>query len=200
MRGHQDYFGPLVVVACYLTPSSERALRALGLGASSPLPNKIPRLRVRELGNLCPHELVSIGPERYNQLLTKLGSQEALLTWSHAKALQILLSAYPSCNQVILPESFQEEALRTRLKGVGEELHFLPLSSCEQDPSHLSAKILARSNYRRQLRKLSEEIGVALPEGNDRVLPVARKLYSRGGRQLMQKVAKLHFETTGRLG
>ncbi len=40
---------------------------------------------------LCPHSIIAIGPQRYNELYAKIRNLNRLLAWGHAKALENLL-------------------------------------------------------------------------------------------------------------
>jgi ribonuclease HIII len=56
--------------------------------------------------------------------------------------------------------------------------------------------VLARAAFVRALERLSTEVGVDLPRGATHVLPAAREVYEKGGRDLLCTVAKVHFKTT----
>ena len=70
--GKGDYFGPLVIAAVFVTPALEQDLALMQVRDSK----KISDGRILELAPdirlLCPHSLVAIGPQRYNELYAKI--------------------------------------------------------------------------------------------------------------------------------
>lgn len=58
---------------------------------------------------LCPHSLVAIGPQRYNELYAKIKNLNRLLAWGHARALENLLQQV-ECDLAIA-DQFGDERL-----------------------------------------------------------------------------------------
>ena len=61
-----------------------------------------------------------------------------------------------------------------------------------------NASIIARATFVRQIEELSRSIGVQLPKGasSPMIVTVGREIVARAGRDVLGKVAKLHFKTT----
>ena len=62
--GKGDYFGPLVVAACALSPEEEPFLPSLGLSDSKTLTDAQALHAAASLEEVLPHEIIAIGPER----------------------------------------------------------------------------------------------------------------------------------------
>ncbi len=44
-----------------------------------------------DIRTICPHSIIVIGPQRYNELYVKILNLNRLLAWGHAKALETFL-------------------------------------------------------------------------------------------------------------
>ena len=89
--GKGDYFGPLVIAAVFVTPVTQQDLVLMQVRDSK----KISDGRILEMAPdirlVCPHSIVAIGPQRYNELYAKIRNLNRLLAWGHARALENLL-------------------------------------------------------------------------------------------------------------
>lgn len=96
--GKGDYFGPLVVAGVYVDGGIGAALRKLGV-CDSKLVGSSSRIRclaegIRRVPGIRFH-LVSIGPERYNQLYPEFGNLNRFLAWGHATVIEGLAAKVP---------------------------------------------------------------------------------------------------------
>ena len=89
--GKGDYFGPLVIAAVFVDATTQSELTLMQVRDSK----KISDGRILEMAPdirmICPHSIIAIGPQRYNELYTKIRNLNRLLAWGHAKALETLL-------------------------------------------------------------------------------------------------------------
>lgn len=202
--GERNYFGPLVVLACFLDPQVERAVAATGLGRADL--SKLRRGQIRGLAKklriLVPHESVRLGPEKFNQLRAKMEGREALLAWAHGKALTPLARAFPACTRVLCDRVSPGEALDQALRACGGAPEVVPVPGPGQEPEGVpelalrAAWVLAQELYLEAMTKLSETHGVTLPTDPETSLATAKLLFSRGGMSIMRKLAKLDLEIT----
>ena len=98
--GKGDYFGPLVVAGVYADGRIGAALRKLGV-CDSKLVGSSARIRslaegIRRVPGIRFH-LVSIGPERYNQLYPEFKNLNRFLAWGHATVIEGLAAKVPDC-------------------------------------------------------------------------------------------------------
>ena len=100
--GKGDYFGPLVIAAVFVDATTQRELALMQVRDSK----KISDGRILELApdikTICPHSIVAIGPQKYNELYAKIKNLNRLLAWGHARALENLLDKV-SCARAIAP-------------------------------------------------------------------------------------------------
>ena len=75
-----------------------------------------------------------------------------------------------------------------------------PDPRAEEDPAVAAASILARAEFLKRLGFLSRDFGLDLPKGASAMVEdAAVKLVEREGPDVLGKVAKTHFKTTGRV-
>lgn len=194
--GKGDYFGPLVIAAVFVTPLEEAELSLMGARDSK----RISDGRVLELAGdirqACKHSIVAIGPERYNQLYERIRNLNKLLAWGHARALENLL-AEVDCPLAISDQFGDERFIQRALLENGKTVQLVQRHRAEEDLAVAAASILARAEFLRRLKRLSDEIGTALPKGASPAVELAgRMVVKKHGREKLGTVAKLHFKTT----
>ena len=173
--GKGDYFGPLVVAGVYADGRIGAALRKLGV-CDSKLVGSSSRIRslaegIRRVPGIRFH-LVSIGPERYNQLYPEFKNLNRFLAWGHATVIEGLAAKKLSIR------------LEQRVRA-------------ESDVAVAAASILARERFVNWMDAAGEAAGMKLPLGaSGQVVKAARQLVAQHGEQMLPKVAKMHFKTT----
>jgi ribonuclease HIII len=149
----------------------------------------------RDLRQVCKHSIVAIGPQRYNELYAKIGNLNRLLAWGHARALENLL-AQADCGLAISDQFGDERYILNALLEKGKRIQLVQRTKAEDDLAVAAASILARAEFLLRLKRLSEEVGTALPKGASNVELAARMVVKKHGKDRLGTVAKLHFKTT----
>ena len=98
--GKGDYFGPLVAAGFFLADGQEEVVRALGVRDSKTLSDRRCRAIAETLRGAYPHSVVSIGPEKYNELYAKMRNLNRLLAWGHARVIENILERVP-CGRAV---------------------------------------------------------------------------------------------------
>jgi len=194
--GKGDYFGPLVVAGVQVDPEISVRLTAWGVKDSKRLTDK----RILELEPMirqaCRHAVVAIGPERYNALYEKMRNLNKLLAWAHARTLENLLTETES-PRAIADQFGDERFIKNALMEKGRQIVLEQRPRAEEDPAVAAASILARAEFLKRLKQLSEEHRMDLPKGaSDQVRQAAVKLVKERSAEALKKVAKWHFRTT----
>ena len=195
--GKGDYFGPLVVAACYVGP--EHLAELEGVVDSK----KLTDLQALRLGSVikrfCPHAVVVVGPAKYNELYAKIGNLNKLLAWGHARAIEDVL-AKVQCDHVISDQFADPAGLRRALMQKGSQVRLESRVRAEADIAVAAASVLARAAFLRRLKELGEQWEMVLPKGaGPNVDHAARAFVARKGRDNLGSVAKLHFKTTQKI-
>lgn len=194
--GKGDYFGPLVVAGVQVDSDIAARLVSLGIKDSKRLSDK----RILDLEPMirqaCRHSIVAIGPERYNELYEKFRNLNRLLAWAHARTLENLLLE-GECPRAIADQFGDERFIKNALMEKGRKIVLEQRPRAEEDPAVAAASILARAEFLKRLKRLSEEHQIDLPKGaSDRVREAAVKLVREKSAEALKKLAKWHFKTT----
>ncbi|MEP6685287.1 MAG: ribonuclease HIII [Verrucomicrobiota bacterium] len=197
--GKGDFFGPLVIAGVYVNRVSARKFLDGGVQDSKRISSDA-RIRalgkiIREtVGNAC--EVVSIGPERYNQLYAKFGNLNSLLGWGHARVIENLLAKKPSCPRALSDKFADVRVIENALLAKGRTIRLEQKTRAESDVAVAAASILAREAFIDWLEKQSRAVGLKLGRGvSESVKDVARQLVEKNGPEILARVAKTHFRT-----
>lgn len=197
--GKGDYFGPLVAAGVYVPAGQGDVLREYGIRDSK----RVSDNRVRKLAEVVmqgyPHSIVAIGPEKYNELYSKLRNLNRLLAWAHSRVIENILEEVP-CTLAITDQFGDKLFVENALMKRGRSIELVQKPKAEEDIAVAAASILARSEFLRRLHSLSEDAGLELPKGASPMVEEAGvALVKRYGAQVLAKFAKTHFKTTGRI-
>ena len=195
--GKGDYFGPLVIAAVFVNATTQGELRLMEVRDSK----KIADGRILEMApdikTICPHSVIAIGPQKYNELYAKIKNLNRLLAWGHAKALENLLERGVTCGRAISDQFGDERLILNALQEKGRTIVLEQRPKAEADLAVAAASILARAEFLLRLKRLSHEVGTTLPKGASPAVELAAKMIiKKHGRDRLGTVAKLHFKTT----
>ncbi len=194
--GKGDYFGPLVIAAVFVDATTQGELRLMQVRDSK----KISDGRILEMApdikTICPHSVIAIGPQKYNELYEKIRNLNRLLAWGHAKALETLLERV-TCERAISDQFGNERLILNVLQEKGRKIMLEQRTKAESDLAVAAASILARAEFLLRLKRLSSEVGTTLPKGASPAVELAAKMViKKHGQERLGSVAKLHFKTT----
>jgi ribonuclease HIII len=197
--GKGDYFGPLVVAGVFVPEEQQNVLTELGIRDSK----KISDNRIRELAILLKkgykHSLVAIGPERYNELYTKLRNLNKILAWAHSRVIENILEEV-NCSVAVTDQFGDKSFVLNALMKKGREIELIQRPKAEEDLAVAAASILARAEFLRRLYFLSQDVGMDLPKGASSLVDEAGlRLVKLHKVEILDKVAKKHFKITRRI-
>jgi len=195
--GKGDYFGPLVIAAVWADPATEDLLRDWGVTDSKKISDGRARSLARQIVDKgIPTAVVTIGPEKYNQLYAKMKNLNRLLAWGHARAIENLLEKASA--DVVVTDQFGDPSLvENALLEKGRRVTLTQMHRAERDIVVAAASVMARAEFLRRLEQLSQTIGVQLHKGaGSAVDQVAARILAQGGMELLGTVAKCHFKNT----
>lgn len=197
--GKGDYFGPLVAAGFFLADGQEEVVRALGVRDSKTLSDRRCRAIAETLRGAYPHSVVSIGPEKYNELYAKMRNLNRLLAWGHARVIENILERVP-CGRAVTDQFGDAKYVLNALLKKGRAIELIQRPRGEEDAAVAAASILARAEFLARLEALGREWGMDLPKGaGPPVEQAAAAFVRRHGREALARVAKTHFKTTERV-
>jgi ribonuclease HIII len=195
--GKGDFFGPLVVAACYV--GAEHYAELEGVKDSKKLTDAQSIKLAEQIKRVCPYSVIVLNPPKYNELYEKIKNLNHLLAWGHAQAIENVLEKQPA--KLIISDQFSAggNAVKSRLKELGKQAEFISRVRAESDLAVAAASILARAEFLHRLRAIGQEFGVELPKGATNVIPTGKRLVASFGPEVLPKVAKMHFKTSGQV-
>jgi ribonuclease HIII len=192
--GKGDFFGPVIAATVIADRPAIDAWIAAGVKDSTQI------LRLDALIRGTRGAVVRTcfcGMPKYNELMGRPGANlNRLLAWQHATALEQALG------QKRVPwgllDQFSEQPLVQRelaRKGV-KDFELRMRTKAEEDPVVAAASVVARAEFVRQMRDLSERLGEPLQKGaGSGVKAQAAAIVDRLGARALTDFAKLHFRT-----
>ena len=197
--GKGDYFGPLVTAGVFIPEGQEDVLQEIGVRDSK----RISDNKVKKLADIIKkgykHSIVTIGPEKYNELYSKLLNLNKLLAWAHSRVIENILEQV-SCSLVVTDQFADERLVINALMKRGKTVELIQRTKAEDDLAVAAASILARAEFLNRLFYLSQDIGMDLPKGSSsRSDEVGVELVKLHGSKILNQVAKTHFKITKRI-
>lgn len=200
--GKGDFFGPLVIAGAYVDAEIARALREAGIMDSKRIGSD---KRIRELAKAIrairsvSHEVIVVGPKRYNEMHVGFGNLNRLLAWGHAQVIENLLARRPDCPRALSDQFANPKVLEKALKTRGKSIRIDQKTKAESDVAVAAASILAREAFIDWLDNRGAELGLdaALPRGaSAAVRETAAALVAQHGADILPTLTKAHFRTT----
>lgn len=191
--GKGDYFGPLCIAGVYASEEGMKKLSDLKVRDSKRMGDPAIAAMAAEIKSYLPHAIVKLFPHKYNELYGKFKNLNRLLAWGHATAIEELVQN-TGCRKVIIDQFASEEVVERALKTPVDltQRHY-----GEEDPVVAAASILARAAFVEGLEALARMVELKLPKGaNSQVIDAAKQVLAKHGKEMLAKVAKLHFKTT----
>ncbi|MDX2109126.1 MAG: ribonuclease HIII [Verrucomicrobiota bacterium] len=196
--GKGDFFGPVVAATVIADGDAVRAWLKAGVKDSKALnDNSILRLDkvIRTTGGVVA-KTAWCGMEKYNELMGKPAANlNRLLAWLHSRALQAAL-AERSAPWGLLDQFTEQPLVQRQLKKDGCTIDLRMRTKAESDPVVAAASIVARAEFVRQMRNLSEKLGEEILFGaSAQVREQGKRLVAKQGPAALGQFAKLHFRT-----
>ncbi len=197
--GKGDFFGPVIAATVVANAEAIRDWVKAGVRDSKTIADsKILELDKRIQGT--PGVTVKTcfcGMPKYNELMGRPGANlNRLLAWQHATALSQALQVHWVPWGLL--DQFTEQPLTQRelaKKGVAN-FELKMRTKAEEDPVVAAASVVARAEFVRQMKLLSDEFGDKLQKGaSAKVKEQATAIVTRFGAKALGNFAKLHFRT-----
>lgn len=201
--GTGDYFGPITVVATFVSKEKIEKLTELGVkdskGLKDPEICKIAKQLIKEV----PYSLLILPNQKYNSLQIKGMNQGKMKAILHNQALLHLKKKLANFSyDGILIDQFVEKEIYFRYLSdqkqiVRENNMFFHTKAESLHLSVASASIIARYAFVKEMDKLSEAAGFEIPKGaGPHVDKACAKLIEKHGEKALEKFCKIHFANT----
>jgi len=197
--GKGDFFGPVVAA----TVIADRAAIDAWLKAGVKDSKKIGDAQIMKLDAMIRAtrgavvETCQCGMRKYNDLMSKKGANlNRLLAWQHATALTAALDKKWVPRGLLDQFSKQPLVQRELAKKLKSDFALAMRTKAEEDPVVAAASVVARAEFVRAMRTLSQKFGEPLLKGASAgVKGQAHQIIERFGVLALGDFAKLHFRT-----
>ncbi len=197
--GKGDYFGPLVIAGVYADPEGQKRLREIGAADSKTLSDSRIEKLAEEIMRICKYSVVKLENNKYNEMYQEINNLNRLLAWGHARVIEDLLEAV-DCSNVLADQFGSPELIKNALMSKGRQVNLEQRHRAEDNVVVAAASIIARNEYVKAMKRLSDEYEMEFPKGcSGIVTDAAREFVQSYGKEKLKAVAKLHFVVTDKV-
>jgi len=197
--GKGDYFGPLVIAGVHADVEGQKRLREIGAADSKTLSDSRIEKLAGEIMKTCKYSVVKLENSKYNERYREIGNLNKLLAWGHARVIEDLLEAV-DCSNVLADQFGSPELIKNALMTRGKQVNLEQRHRAEENVVVAAASIIARNEYVKAMKSLSDVYEMEFPKGcSGIVTDAAREFVKVHGKEKLEQVAKLHFVVTDKL-
>lgn len=194
--GKGDYFGPLVVAGVMVDETNKENFIKLGIKDSKKLNDSTIKKFAAYIKNNSIFSIVTINPEKYNELYGKFNNLNRLLAWGHARAIENILLK-KKCEYALSDQFGDESLIKNALAKEGRKIRLEQRHRAESDIAVACASVIARAEYVFRMEDMEKKYKIEFPKGaSNLVIAKAKEYCATYGKSELNKVAKLHFKTT----
>ena len=197
--GKGDYFGPLVIAGMYVNEEIIKFLYELGVRDSKELSDpQIDRI-AKVIKNAYPsnYSIISLNPEKYNEVYEKIKNVNKLLDWGHSKVIENIYQTFKP--ETIIIDQFSKTPLKVSTTKGFANVNFVYMPKAEKHIGVAAASILARNEMNKWFYNMIDSGINVLRGASSEVENTARNIYFENGKQALVKLVKLHFKTTKKI-
>jgi len=199
--GKGDFFGPLVVAG--VLADAEGAARLLEMGArdSKKLSDNRALIVDEAIRSCFPHHVYVLAPDHYNRDHASTRNLNKMLAAGHAAVITAIAGkrGVGSVDGAVSDKFGKDERLEDALAECSCNIPVKQIVRAETIAQVAAASVLARAEFIRQMKHLSDELGLLLPKGaGPQVDEAGRQIVELYGPDILSKVAKTHFKNNQR--
>lgn len=198
--GTGDYFGPIVVTATFVSSENLHFLHELGVKDSKKLTDeKIIEIAPKLIKKI-PYVTYIFDNETYNKLYSEDCNMNKIKAILHNKVLcGILKKDNYNYEKIVVDQFVNPKKYYEYLKEASEKVTniFFLTKAEDQVPSVAAASIISRYIFLKEMKKMSNDLGINLPLGaSEKVDAVGREIIDKFGEEKLYTIAKLNFKNT----
>ena len=201
--GTGDYFGPIVVTACYVKKEDIPFLEELGVGDSKKIEDdKILKI-APQIAKKILYKSVILSNTEYNEKYRKDINMNKIKAILHNKVLYQLVHEEKVTYDYIIVDEFAREARYYEYLNdqslVQRGITFLTKAE-DISPAVGCASIISRYLFLKEFDKLSDALHIPLPKGAGKdVDTIGEEIVEKYGEEKLKEIAKVNFKNTDRI-
>lgn len=200
--GTGDYFGPIVVTACYVNKHDIKFLEELGIKDSKKVADDNIIKIVPKLIKRIKYSSVILHNKEYNEKYSNEINMNKIKAILHNKVLTNMLKNKLEYDYIIIDKFVNENVYYNYLKEYNnpiKNITFLTKAE-DQNLSVACASMISRYIFIQEFNKLSDELKLILPKGaGKQVDEVGKKIVAEYGIDKLKEVCKFNFKNTERI-
>lgn len=204
--GTGDYFGPIVVTACFVKKEDVTFLEQLGIRDSKKITDDVISKIAPQIAKRIKYKSIILSNTEYNEKHKKDNNMNKIKAIMHNKVLYQLVSEVNNSNEkydyIIVDEFARENRYYDYVKDSTQIQRGITFMTKAEDKNLAvaSASIISRYIFIKEFDKLSDNLHIPLPKGaGPQVDSIGQEIVEKYGRDKLNEVAKLNFANTGRI-
>lgn len=201
--GTGDYFGPIVVTACYVRKEDIAFLEKLGVGDSKKIDDEKILKMAPEIAKKIKYRSIILSNKEYNEKYTKDVNMNKIKAIMHNKVLyQLMQEESPEVDYIIVDEFAREARYYAYLEGIDKVQRNITFMTKAEDKNLAVAcgSIISRYIFLKEFDKLCDSIHIPLPKGAGKdVDTIGEEVVEKYGSDMLKEIAKLNFKNTDRI-
>lgn len=201
--GTGDYFGPIVVTACYVKKEDIKFLEELGVGDSKKIDDEKILKIAPQIAKKIKYKSVILTNQEYNEKYQKDINMNKIKAILHNRVLyQLVQEEKKDYDYIIVDEFAREARYYEYLKdqpAIQRGITFLTKAE-EINNAVGCASIISRYLFLKEMDKLSDSLHIPLPKGAGKdVDTIGEEIVEKYGQEKLKEVAKVNFKNTDRI-
>lgn len=201
--GTGDYFGPIVVTACFVDKKDVSFLQELHIGDSKKIDDSTIIKLAPQLIKKIKYESIILDNESYNKYYKDDFNMNKIKSILHNKVLYKLINSNKlDIDSIVIDQFVNSKKYFEYISNtpyVVKNITFLTKAE-DQVPSVACASIISRYIFLKEIDKMSKELNATIPKGaGTTVDEFAKKIVSEKGSSILSKYVKLNFKNTEKI-
>ena len=201
--GTGDYFGPIVVTACYVSKEDLPFIESLGVKDSKKIDDEKILKIAPQIAKKIPYKSVILTDKEYNEKYTKDINMNKIKAILHNCVLyQLVQEEKPQYDYIIVDEFAREARYYEYISdqpAIQRGITFLTKAE-DKNCAVGCASIISRYIFLREFDKMCDELHMPLPKGAGKdVDSMGEEVVEKFGEDKLKEIAKVNFKNTDRI-
>ena len=200
--GTGDYFGPMVVTACYVKREDIPFLESLGIKDSKKMTDEKILEVVPKFYNKIKYSSLVLTNKEYNERFASGNNMNKLKAILHNKVLMNLKNTGVSYDYIVVDQFAEKYVYFNYLKSSSNVVRDITFLTKAEDKclSVACASLISRFIFIKEFAKISETVGELLPKGAGTMVDEkAVKIVKKYGFEKLNEIAKINFKNTEKI-
>lgn len=201
--GTGDYYGPIVVTACFVSKEDIPFIESLGVKDSKKIDDEKILKIAPQIAKKIPYKSVILTDKEYNEKYTKDVNMNKIKAILHNRVLyQLVQEEKPKYDYIIVDEFAREARYYEYISdqpAIQRGITFLTKAE-DKNCAVGCASIISRYLFLKEFDKMCDELHMPLPKGAGKdVDTMGEEVVEKYGEEKLKEIAKFNFKNTDRI-